>query len=169
VYISQETLTFLDETLADNADRLAVIFLHCPLYNTVLDRDPEQYRDFNSLGNFFSPDNSQEVRDVLARHRNAFLYLSGHTHSGWEAPNLVVTEELGEHSVTFVNLMSPWYTGAHIGPRLSRDYQSLSYIPDEPNVVTSFAIRVYRDHAAIRVREHLTREWLKEWHVPLPM
>jgi len=169
VYISQETLAFLDETLAANADRLAVIFLHCPLYNTVLDRDPERYRDFNSLQNFFSPDNSQEVRAILARHRNAFLYISGHTHSGWEAPNLVVTEELGEHSLTSVNLMSPWYTGTHTGPRLSSDHQSLRYIPDEPNVITSFAVRVYRDHATIRMREHLTRQWLKEWHIPLPI
>jgi len=167
VYISQETLAFLDETLTANADRLAVIFLHCPLYNTVLDRDPVQHRDYNSLQNFFSPDNSQEVRDVLARHRNAFLYLSGHTHSGWEAPNLVVTEELGKHPLTSVNLMSPWYTGTHTGPHLSPDHRSLSYVPDEPNVVTSFAVRVYRDHATIRVREHLTRQWLKEWHVPL--
>ncbi|HEY4034912.1 MAG TPA: metallophosphoesterase [Ktedonobacteraceae bacterium] len=166
IYISQETLAFLDETLTANADRLAVIFLHCPLYNTVLDRDPEQHRDYNSLQNFFSPDNSQEVRAILARHRNAFLYISGHTHSGWEAPNLVLTEKLGEHPLTFVNLMSPWYTGKSKGPRLSPDHQSLSYIPDEPDVVTSFAIRVYHDHATIHVREHLTRQWLKEWHVP---
>jgi hypothetical protein len=169
VYLSQETQVFLEEMLATNADRLAIIFSHCPLYNTVLDRDPEHYRDFNSLRNFFSLDNSQEVRDILARHRNACLYISGHTHSGWEAPNLVVTEELGEHPLTSVNLMSPWYTGAHTGPHLNSDYRSLSYIPDEPNVITSFAIRVYRDHVTIRVREHLTRQWLKEWHVPLPM
>ena len=167
VYISQETLAFLDETLIANTDRLAVIFLHCPLYNTVLDRDPVQHRDYNSLQIFFSPDNSQEVRDILAHHRNAFLYFSGHTHSGWEAPNLVVTEELGEHPLTSVNLMSPWYTGTHTGPRLSPDHQSLSYIPDEPNVITSFAVRVYRGHAVIRAREHLTRQWLKEWYVPL--
>ena len=149
IYISQETLAFLDKTLAAHTDQLAVIFLHCPLYNTVLDRDPEQHRDYNSLQNFFSPDNSQEVRDILARHRNAFLYISGHTHSGWEAPNLVVTEEIGGHPLTSVNLMSPWYTGRHTGPRLSPDHQSLKYIPDEPNVVTSFAIHVYRDHAMI--------------------
>ena len=73
---------------------------------------------------------AQEVRDILARHNNASLFISGHTHSGWEAPGLVLTEQLGNHPVTFINLMSPWYTGTHTGPRLSPDHRSLSYIPD---------------------------------------
>ncbi|HZR40349.1 MAG TPA: metallophosphoesterase [Ktedonobacteraceae bacterium] len=167
VFISQEALTFLDKTLAENAADPAIIFLHCPLRNTVLDRDPEQYRDYNSLQSFFSPENSQEVRDILARHSNACLFLSGHTHSGWEAPNLVVTETLGGHPVTFVNLMSPWYTGTHTGPRLSQDQASIQYVPDDPDVVTSFSVRVYHEQASIRVREHRTHRWLKEWIVPI--
>jgi hypothetical protein len=167
VFISQETLAFLDETLAEHTDKQAVIFLHCPLRNTVLDRDPAQHLDYNSLQHFFAPENSQEVRDILARHRHANLFFSGHTHSGWEAPNLVVTEQLGDHPVTFVNLMSPWYTGNPSGPQWSEDKQTLTFIPDDPDVVCTFAIRVYRDHASIRVRDHCTRRWLKEWTVPL--
>jgi len=165
VYISQETLTFLDDALKEFASYPAVIFLHCPLRNTVLDRDPEHHRDYNSLQSFFSPENSEAVRDVLARHRNACLYFSGHTHSGWEAPNLVSTEYLGDHSVTFVNLMSPWYTGRHTGLLVHED-GSPHYIPDNPDVIPTFAIRIYQQYASIRVRDHRTRRWLKEWKVP---
>jgi 3',5'-cyclic AMP phosphodiesterase CpdA len=167
VYISPETLTFLDTALSDFADSPTLIFLHCPLYNTVLDRDPERKRDYHSLEHFFAPENSQEVRAILARHNNACLYFSGHTHSGWEAPNLVCTEQIGGHPVTFVNLMSPWYTGTHTGPHLSTERTTVKYVPDDPDVVTTFAVRVYRQRVSIRVREHRTRRWLKEWIVPI--
>ncbi len=167
VYVSPATLAFLDETLAQHADTPAIVFLHCPLRNTVLDRDPVTHRDFNSQEKFFSPENSQEVREILARHKNVFLYFSGHTHSGWEAPQLVLTEQLGGHPMTFVNLMSPWYTGTKTGLRLSEDTTKATYIPDDPNVIPTFAIRVYQEKAVIRVREHLTQRWLKEWEVAL--
>ncbi len=166
VFISQETLTFLETTLATYADHPALIFLHCPLHNTVLDRDIERHRDYHSLQNFFAPENSQEIRNILARHNNACLCFSGHTHSGWEAPNLVCTEQLGAHVVTFVNLMSPWYTGRHTGPQLSADHSSITYRTDDPDVLPSFAIRIYRQQARIRVRDHQTQSWLKEWIVP---
>ncbi len=167
VYISQETLTFLDETLAANAARLAIIFLHCPLRDTVLARDSAKDSDFASTQNFFSPENSQEVCSILERHRNACLFISGHTHSGWEAPDLVKTEQVGNHPITFVNLMSPWYTGAHVGPKLSQDRQLLRFIADSPEVVPSFAIHIENNQATIRVREHRTRQWLKTWQCPI--
>lgn len=168
VYISQETLTFLDETLAANATHSAIIFLHCPLRDTVLSRNPAADSDFTSARFFFSPENSQEIRNILARHKNANLFISGHTHTGWEAPGLVKTEQAGNHPITFINLMSPWYTGAHTGPRLSEDRQSLKYIADDPEVMPSMAIHIENNLATIRVRDHLTRQWLKTWECPCP-
>ena len=167
VYISSETLSFLDETLTQNTGNPTIIFLHCPLRNTVLERNDAVHSDFSSQEKFFSPENSQEVRAVLARHKNAFLYFSGHTHSGWEAPQLVVTEQLDGHPVTFVNLMSPWYTGTKTGLHLSEANTKAVYIPDNPNVIPTFAVRIYQDKAVIRVREHLSRRWLKEWDIAL--
>jgi hypothetical protein len=167
VYASDATLAFLDAELARHANQLAIIFLHCPLYGTVGDRDPERLLDFNSFQNFFSLENSQEVRDILARHRNASLFISGHTHSGWEAPDLVLTEQLGDHPVTFINLMSPWYTGLQgTGPDLSPDLTTISYTADDPDVIPTFSIHVTPQQATIRVREHRTRRWLKQWSVP---
>lgn len=161
VYITQETLNFLDTALSEHAEQRALIFLHCPPRNTVLDRDPKRHRDFHSLQPFFSPENSQELRDILARHANACLFFSGHTHSGWEAPNLLVTEQLGGHAVTFVNLMSPWYTGHGPG------HYSGSYIADDPDIIPTFCVRIYSDRASIRVRDHQGRRWLKEWTIPM--
>jgi len=106
VIFSSETLAFLDSTLAQYSDMQAVIFAHCPLRDTVLDRDPERDLDDDSQDAFFFVENSQAVRAILAEHPNAGLYFSGHTHSGWGSPNLVFTETLGNHPVTHVNLMS---------------------------------------------------------------
>jgi Calcineurin-like phosphoesterase len=166
VYISPETLRFLDETLAANASHPAIIFLHCPLRDTVLARNLAADSDFSSTQSFFSPENSQEVLDILAHHNNACLFISGHTHSGWEAPNLVKTEQVGEHPITFVNLMSPWYTGAHMGPKLNLGGQPFSYIPDNPDLIPSFAIHIENNQVTVRLREHLSRRWLKTWKCP---
>ena len=167
IYVSDETLAFLEETLTRNADNPAHVILHCPLRNTVLERDAVAHTDYSSLENFFSPENSQEVREVLANHKNACLCFSGHTHSGWEAPQLVVTERLGGHPMTFVNLMSPWYTGTKTGIRLSEENTKATYVPDAPDVIPTFAVRMYRDKVTIRVRDHRTRRWLKEWQITL--
>jgi len=167
VIFSTETLTFLDATLAEYKDLQAVIFAHCPLRDTVLDRDPERNLDDDSQDPFFYVENSDEVRAILAEYPNAELYFSGHTHSGWGSPNLILTETLGNHSVTHVNLMSPWYTGTHKGPRLSADRTALEYIPDDPDVLASFAIHIFHKRVLIRLRDHWTRQWLTQWVVPL--
>lgn len=167
VVFPPDALDFLDTSLKEHADKITVIFAHCPLKNTVLDRDPEQNLDDDSLDPFFFVENSEEVRAILARHSNAALYISGHTHSGWGSPRLVYTETLGNHPMTHVNLMSPWYTGRHRGPRLNADRLSLEYKPDDPDVLASFAFRIYREAAVIEARDHRARRWLARWVVPL--
>lgn len=167
VIFSNESLTFLETALAEHAEQLAIIFAHCPLRNTVLDRDPESNLDDDSQDPFFYVENSEEVRAILARHANAVLYFSGHTHSGWGSPNLVFTEMLGGHPMTNVNLMSPWYTGVHRGPYLNTDLLRLDYHPDDPDVLATFAVRVYANTAIIRARDHRTWQWLTQWTAPL--
>ena len=166
-YLSQESLTFLQTALAKHPGYISVIFCHCPLYNTVLDRDPEYNLDYHSLDPFFALQNSAELRSILGKYKQVSLFLSGHTHSGWDAPNLVYTEELGGHSVTFVNLMSPWYTGFHKGASLNEDGSEFEFQPDEPDVVVSFAIHIYRNQAVIGLRDHKARTWMAQWNIPL--
>lgn len=164
---TRETMEFLAEALAEHPDHIAVIFSHCPLYNTVLDRDPARKRDYHSLEPFFSIQNSDEVRALLARHGNGCLFISGHTHSGWQAPNLVMTEQPGRYPVTFVNLMSPWYTGYHIGPKRDEKHTGFEFHVDEPDIVMSFAFYIYSQHAEIRLRDHREQRWMARWDVPL--
>jgi Calcineurin-like phosphoesterase len=167
VIFSQESLTFLDTTLAQHSEHPAIIFAHCPLRDTVLDRDPELNLDDDSQDPFFYVENSLEVRSILAQHRHAALYISGHTHSGWGSPQLVFTEMLGDHPVTHVNLMCPWYTGRHRGPHLNAERSMLEYLPDTPDMLATFSVHIYPDHALIRARDHRAKQWLAQWTVPL--
>jgi hypothetical protein len=167
VVYSQDTLDFLVAALDEHRDRIAMIFAHCPLHATVLDRGPESNLDYDSLETFFFAENSPEIRAILAEHRNAALFFSGHTHSGWGAPQLIFIETLGGHPVTHLNLGSPWYTGRHTGARWNEDHTQLNYIPDSPDLQVTFAIDIYTDRAVIRARSHSERRWLARWEVPL--
>jgi 3',5'-cyclic AMP phosphodiesterase CpdA len=166
-YLSHESLAFLQTALAKHPGYSSVIFCHCPLYHTVLDRDPERNLDYDSLDPFFALQNSDEVRAILGKYKQVGLFLCGHTHSGWEAPNLVCTEYLGGHPVTSVNLMSPWYTGYHKGANLDENGTTFTFDPDDPDVIVSFAFRIYRNQALIRLRDHRTSTWMAQWVIPL--
>lgn len=164
--LTRESLTFLETALAKHPRHIAIIFAHCPLYGTVLDRDEQRDLDYDSLEPFFYLENSDEVRAILARYTNACLYICGHTHSGWRAPNLLVTEERGGHPLTYMNLLSPWYTGKHHGIEWLDGGKACRYRPDEPDVVVSLAVHVYRDYIRLRLRDHRAGNWLAEWSVP---
>lgn len=165
--LTRESLAFLETALSKHPRHVAIIFAHCPLYGTVLDRDPARDLDYDSLEPFFYLENSAEVRSVLARHANSCLYISGHTHSGWQSPNLVLTEDLDGHPLTHVNLSSPWYTGRRRGAEWLNDQQVYRYRPDEPNAVVSLAVRVAREQISLRLRDHLAGNWLMGWNVPV--
>ncbi len=166
-YLSRESINFLQTALAKHPGYTSIIFCHCPLYNTVLDRNPKHNLDYHSLDPFFALQNSTEVRAILGKYKQVSLFLSGHTHSGWGAPNLVYTEELSGHPVTFVNLMSPWYTGLHKGANLNEDGITFTFDPDDPDVIVTFAFHIYRDRAFIRLRDHRARSWMAQWNISL--
>ncbi|QBD79941.1 hypothetical protein EPA93_29745 [Ktedonosporobacter rubrisoli] len=167
VIFPAETLHFLDATLQEHESRRALIFAHCPLQDTVLDRDPARNLDDDSQDTFFFVNNSAEVRAILAKHANVTLYISGHTHSGWNSPQLLFTEDLGKHTITHLNLMSPWYTGRHAGARRDPETNELIYVPDKPDTLITFALSIYADKALIRARDHRAHQWLTNWEIPL--
>lgn len=164
--LTEESLMFLATALAKHPRHIAVIFAHCPLYGTVLARDEKRTLDYDSLEPFFFLENSDEVRELLAQHPNACLYICGHTHSGWQARNLVLTKEYGGHPLTTVNLLSPWYTGRHHGVEWLDNGETCRYCPDEPDILASMAVHMYRDRVHLRLRDHRARSWLAEWTVP---
>jgi hypothetical protein len=165
--LSRESLVFLETALGKHPHHVAVLFAHCPLYNTVLARDPAHELDYDSLEPFFYVENSAEVRAILARHSNACLYISGHTHASCQSSSLVMTEDLGGHPVTHVNLPSPWYTGRHHGAEWLEDEQRYRYRADEPDCVSSLAVHISRQQIHLRLRDHDAGRWLNEWRVPV--
>jgi 3',5'-cyclic AMP phosphodiesterase CpdA len=164
-YLTQDSLAFLQTALAKHPGYTSVIFCHCPLSNTVLDRDPVKNLDYHSLDPFFALQNSADVRTILGKYKQVGLFISGHTHSGWGAPQLVYTQELNAHPVTSVNLMSPWYTGFHKGATLNEDGKVFEFEPDDPDLIVSFAFHIYRDRALIRLRDHMSRSWMAQWNI----
>ncbi len=164
---SHESLAFLETALAKHPRHIAILFAHCPLYNTVLARDPALGLDYDSLEPFFSVGNSAEVRAILARHRNVCLYVSGHTHTGRQSPTLVTTERLGDHPLTHINLSSPWYTGRRHGAEWLADEQRFQYRADQPDCLNSFAVHISREQIHLRLRDHGTGSWWAEWKVPV--
>lgn len=165
--LSRDTLAFLETALAKHPRHIALLFAHCPLFETVLARDAERKLDYDSREAFFSLQNSAEVRAILARHRNACLYISGHTHTGWQSSTLVTTERLGDHAVTHVNLSSPWYTGRQNGATWFADERRFQYLADQEDRLISLAVHVSRERIRLRLRDHQQGNWLAEWDVPV--
>jgi 3',5'-cyclic AMP phosphodiesterase CpdA len=165
--LTEETLVFLETALAKHPRHLSLIFAHCPLYNTVLDRDTARDLDYDSLEPFFYLENSTAIREILAGFDRHCFWFSGHTHAGWQSPHLVHSEASGKHTLTSVNLSSPWYTGKHHGIAWSDDRQTCRYRPDEPDAIVSWQVRVIDSQVRLLLRDHRTGSWLREWVIPV--
>ena len=83
--LSARTLAFLDDQLAQGPES-CWIACHWPLFRTVMG-DPRLH--FTSAMDAFHAKPDRRIRAILARHPNARLWLSGHTHSPLSAPGLI--------------------------------------------------------------------------------
>ena len=83
--LSERTLAFLERELDEGPDD-CWIACHYPLFRTVMG-DPR--RHFTSAMAAFHAKPDDRIRELLARHRNARVWLSGHTHSPLSAPGFV--------------------------------------------------------------------------------
>lgn len=99
--LSRATLAWLEREL-ERSPRDCWIACHWPLSGTVLG-DPRRF--FTSAMSAFHAKPDRELRTVLARHRNAKTWLSGHTHSPLNAPGLVTRARLTRgRTILAVNL-----------------------------------------------------------------
>jgi Calcineurin-like phosphoesterase len=140
--LSAATLAWLGDQLA-RAPGDCWIACHWPLHRTVMG-DPR--RHFTSAMPSFHAKPDPDIRALLARHRNAKAWLSGHTHSPLHAPGLITRARLGGgRSLLAVNL------SALVGVGKRRE-------PSDP------LCSVYLTHRAgsieIRFRDHRARAWL---------
>jgi hypothetical protein len=98
--LSASTLSFLDRELARRGDDCWVA-CHWPLFRTVMGNPKRHYTSAMSA---FHAKPDDRIRAVLARHRNAKLWLSGHTHSPLSAPGLIKRAKLADkRSIVAIN------------------------------------------------------------------
>jgi 3',5'-cyclic AMP phosphodiesterase CpdA len=139
--LSSETLAFLDEQLSDGAGD-CWIACHWPLFRTVMG-DPRLH--FTSAMPAFHAKPDRRIREILARHRNARVWLSGHTHSPLSAPGLIKRARLApQRTILAIN------TSALVGIGKRRD-------PRAP--LCSLYLTHRRDRIEVRARDHRAGEW----------
>jgi Calcineurin-like phosphoesterase len=139
--LTKATLDFLERELQKPGD--CWIACHWPLYKTV-GGDQKALFTSESLGFHAQPDAA--IRAVLAKHKNAKVWLSGHTHSPLRAPRLVVRAKLpGGRSILHVNLSALVAIGRVRDPT---DPIRTLYLTHGPGQVD------------IRFRDHAKKAWI---------
>jgi 3',5'-cyclic AMP phosphodiesterase CpdA len=112
--LSSATLAFLERELSD-AGMDCWIACHWPLFRTVMG-DPRLH--FTSAMAAFHAKPDERIRDLLRRHPNAKLWISGHTHSPLSAPGLIKHARLGpKRSIVALNASALVGVGTRRNPR----------------------------------------------------
>ena len=112
--LSGATLSFLERELA-GTEKDCWVVCHWPLLRTVMG-DPRLH--FTSAMEAFHAKPDASIRKLLARHRNAKVWLSGHTHSPLSAPGLIKRTRLApKRSIVAVNASALVGIGKRRDPR----------------------------------------------------
>jgi 3',5'-cyclic AMP phosphodiesterase CpdA len=139
--LSAATLAWLEDQLA-SAPGDCWIACHWPLHRTVMG-NPR--RHFTSAMQSFYAKPDAKIRALLARHRSAKAWLSGHTHSPLHVPGLVTRVRLaGGRSVVSVNLSALVGVGRRRQPA---DPLCSAYLTHGPGTIE------------VRFRDHRARVW----------
>lgn len=139
--LSDATLEWMKLRL-ERAGRDCWIACHWPLQKTVMGNSAKLYT--SAMQSFYAkPD--LKIRALLARHRNAKAWLSGHTHSPIDAPGFVTRAPLArDRSILSVNL------SAIVGVGKTRE-------PSDP--IRSVYLTHLPGRIEIRFRDHGQRRW----------
>jgi hypothetical protein len=139
--LSAATLSFLDRELG-RRDKDCWVACHWPLFRTVMG-DPK--RHFTSAMSAFHATPDERIREVLARHPNAKLWLSGHTHSPLSVPGLIRRAKLApKRSIVAIN------GSALVGVGKRRD-------PRDP--LCSLFLTHQSGRIEVRCRDHRAGAW----------
>jgi 3',5'-cyclic AMP phosphodiesterase CpdA len=139
--LSDRTLAFLERQLDGGPDD-CWIACHWPLFRTVMG-DPRLH--FTSAMAAFHAKPDGRIRELLADHPNARLWLSGYTHSPLSAPGLIKRTRLARgRSIYAIN------TSALVGVGKRRN-------PRAP--LCSLYLTRRRDRIEVRCRDHRNGAW----------
>ena len=112
--LSGATLSFLEREL-ESTETDCWVVCHWPLLRTVMG-DPRLH--FTSAMEAFHAKPDAGIRKLLARHRNAKVWISGHTHSPLSAPGLIKRTRLApKRSIVAVNASALVGIGKRRDPR----------------------------------------------------
>ena len=141
--LSGATLSFLEHEL-ESTETDCWVVCHWPLLRTVMG-DPRLH--FTSAMEAFHAKPDAGIRKLLARHRNANVWISGHTHSPLSAPGLIKRTRLApKRSIVAVNASALVGIGKRRDPRAP--LCSL-YLTHRPGVLE------------VRSRDHRAGAWRK--------
>lgn len=136
--LPERTLAFLERELEDGPDD-CWIACHYPLFRTVMG-DPR--RHFTSAMAAFHAKPDGRIRELLARHPAAKVWLSGHTHSPLSAPGFIKRVRLARgRSILAISTSALFGLGRRPSPRAPLCSLYLTHRPD------GLEIRA-RDHRA---------------------
>lgn len=139
-------LTWLDAQLGGTSNP-CFVFCHFPLYGTVGGDPTVDYTSF--MSSFFirtaANNSSVDVTAVLAAHSNFKAWISGHTHSRVDAPDLVKREVAGSVPFAAINTSCIWYTGQTVRPTAC--------------LVHTFWLSWFGDRIEVRPRNVNTSSW----------
>ena len=140
--LSSATLAFLARELEQGPEQ-CWIACHWPLFRTVMG-DPRLH--FTSAMDDFHAKPDDHIRELLARHRNASVWLSGHTHSPLSAPGLIKRLRLARRrTIVAINTSALVGVGKRRNPRAPLCSLYLTHRPDRIEVRC-------RDHRGARWR-----------------
>jgi hypothetical protein len=150
IRLSDATMAWLDAQLTAAGSTPCFVACHSPLYDTVGgDTDfmvTSTDAGFFALGGTSAPaTDSEPILDLLASHPNAVAWISGHTHSPIEAPNIVTGITVGARTVAAINTSAVAYTGK-IAPAWGR--------PCSPYIT------YLGDRIEVRWRDHFRKRWV---------
>lgn len=129
--LSRATLSFLERELAAT-EKDCWVACHWPLLRTVMG-DPRLH--FTSAMEAFHAKPDADIRELLASHPNAKVWLSGHTHSPLSAPGLIKRARLApKRSIVAVNASALVGIGKRRDPRAPLCSLYLTHRPERLEV-----------------------------------
>lgn len=133
--------TFIDSALTAAGSQDCWIMCHAPLYGTVGGNIATDW--ISTEEDLFAYPDS-DIRTVLAAHSNAKAWISGHTHSRLDAPDLLKVETVGSHDMAMINVSAIYATGRTVDAG--------------DGIATAFITKV-TGGIEVRFRDHVNGTW----------
>lgn len=139
--ISEEELLWFKTTLQENAHKPTIVFFHAPLENTL-----ETYRDWVNTPNFVAQP-AEEIKNIILENPQAFLWVSGHTHTSFERSS-ALPNEISTYKNTIFNLHNS---------DLNKDE------------IVTHSLFLYNDKVIIKAYNHSQHKWIENFERSLSL